>query len=507
MSSETGTMPPKRLLVTGATGYVGGRLIPYLLNAGHQVVAVSRSLKKLQNRDWSNHPNVTLFACDLLEAPTPALVAQLQACDAAYYLVHSMVPGQHHFANADALAAQHFSQACGQAKLPHLIYLGGLGEDSADLSPHLRSRAHVGDVLREGPTPVTVLRAAMIIGSGSASFEILRYLVDRLPIMVTPAWVNTPTQPIAIRNVLTYLVNLLDCPEAIGHTFDIGSPEVLNYRQLMEIYAEESHHKIKLIIPVPVFTPKISSYWINFITPVHASIAQPLAEGLRNPTICQNNTIQALIPQVLLTPREAIRLALQRTQAHEITTHWTDAGQLPPPEYVYPGDPTWAGGTLYQDVQQTVLKATLEEVWRPVVKIGGETGWYYGNLLWKLRGLMDLFFGGVGLRGGRRHPTDIHVGDALDFWRVLEIDAPRKLKLMAEMKVPGEAYLEFELTPGPDNTVCLKQTARFVPHGLLGVLYWYAVTPLHYFVFNGMLNGIVKAGKLTRQAAEMHAPP
>jgi hypothetical protein len=327
--------------------------------------------------------------------------------------------------------------------------------------------------------------------------EILRYLVDRLPVMITPAWVNTPTQPIAIRNVLFYLINLLNCPEAKGRTFDIGSPEVLNYRRLMEIYADESHHAIKLIIPVPVFTPKISSYWIHFITPVHASIAQPLAEGLRNPTICQNHEIQELIPQELLTPREAIRLALQRTREHQITSHWTDAGQLPPPEYVYPGDPQWAGGVVYQDVRQIELEATPEEVWKPIIKIGGETGWYYGNMLWQLRGLMDLFFGGIGLRGGRRHPTTIFVGDALDFWRVLEVVPSQKLKLMAEMKVPGEAYLEFELIPQSDQTVCLKQTARFVPRGLLGVLYWYAVTPLHYFVFNGMLRGIAKAGGFT----------
>ena len=482
------------VLVTGATGYVGGRLVPRLLASGYRVRAAARSLKKLQSRPWANDANLDCVYADVFNLDS--LDKALNGCDAAYYLVHSMGPEHEDFSKADKEAAHIFLAAAEKHHLKQIIYLGGLGESNPSLSKHLASRAEVGNILRQGTVPVTTLRAAMIIGSGSASFEILRYLVERLPIMVTPKWVFTATQPIAIKNVIHYLIGCLECEATKGDTFDIGGPDIVNYRNLMEIYAEEVGLARRLIIPVPFFTPKLSSYWIHFVTPVGKSIARPLTEGLRNETICRENHIQKLIPQTLVSYREAIHLALERYRNHEIETHWTDAGLLPPLETIYPGDPSWSGGTVYLDCRSMLVEGNLKEVWGPIVGIGGEHGWYYGNALWQLRGIMDLFFGGVGLKRGRRDPDKVNTGDALDFWRVVDVVEDKRLFLRAEMRLPGDAYLEFKLKQLDNNQVEVTQTARFAPKGLLGILYWYAVTPLHHFVFNGMLNGIAKAGKI-----------
>lgn len=485
---------PTTVLVTGATGYIGCRLVPLLLEKGYQVRAVSRSLKKLQSRPWANHPNIQLHEMDAL--CIDSVNKAIQGCDVAFYLIHSMLPEHKNFSQTDKEAAQHFVRACDQHAIKQMVYMGGLGDRADQLSPHLRSRAEVGDILRSGRTPVTTFRAAMVIGSGSASFEILRYLVDRLPVMLTPKWVHTPTQPIAVRNVLHYLTEAINNPKVLNQTFDIGGKDIVTYKDIILLYAKAAGLGKKWIIPVPVFSPRLSSYWIHLVTPVHASIAQPLAEGLKNPTVCQNNTIQSFIPQTLMSCDEAIKRALERTLHHDVSSHWTDAGKLPPPEYVYPGDPEWSGGTLYKDVRSITLSGTPEQLWQPIVKIGGENGWYYGDVLWQLRGIMDLLFGGIGLRGGRRHPTELFAGDALDFWRVIDVDDGKRLKLMAEMKVPGEAYLEFTIATPQANTVTLIQSAWFVPRGLVGILYWYAVTPLHHFVFNGMLQGIASASNL-----------
>ena len=404
-----------------------------------------------------------------------------------------MNPAQQDFAKADREAAQQMVEAAEAAGLERIIFLGGLGEEAPDLSKHLRSRAEVAAILHQGQVPVTVLRAAMIIGSGSASFEILRYLVDRLPVMITPRWVSTPSQPIAIRNVLNYLTGCLEQPKTIGRTFDIGGPDILPYSRLMEIYAEEARLHKRLVIPVPVFTPRLSSYWIHLVTPVPASLARPLAEGLRNPAICHEDSIQALIPQELLSCRDAIRLALEHLHSHQIETHWSDAGILPPVEAVYPGDPNWSGGSVYKDQRDITIQAPPEEVWKHLVRIGGQTGWYYGNWLWRLRGLLDHLFGGVGHRRGRRDPNHLMLGDALDFWRVLDIQPGKQLKLLAEMRLPGEAVLSFELEPLEKGHTRLIQTAWFVSRGLTGLLYWYSVMPLHNLVFNGMLRGIGQA--------------
>lgn len=479
-------------MVLGATGYVGGRLVPRLLQEGHEVVAASRSARKLSSRPWAHHPSVLTCSVDVLNGEK--LTEALTGCEVCYYLVHSM-ENKVDFQSADRQAAENLARAAARAGLKRIIYLGGLGEDDPKLSRHLRSRAEVAHILQSGPVPVTTLRAAMIIGSGSASFEILRYLVDRLPIMVTPRWVSTLSQPIAIRNVLDYLVGCLRDPRSAGKSFDIGGPDVLTYRQLMEIYAEQAGLPRRFVIPVPIFTPRLSSYWIHLVTPVHAALARPLAEGLRNPAVCGENSIEQLLPIQKLTCREAIRLALRNHLSHHLESHWTDAGWMPPEETVHPGDAAWSGGTVYSDRRRLRVLGDLDDVWRSIVRIGGETGWYYGDTLWRIRGLMDTLMGGVGSRRGRRHPQEVYPGDALDFWRVLIAEPRVRLRLLAEMKVPGQAILEFQLSQPAPGVVEVVQSAWFVPSGLLGMLYWHLISPLHNLVFAGMLRGIARASQ------------
>ncbi len=487
----------KRVLVTGASGYIGSRLVLRLLDEGYLVRAGIRSYEKFKSRKWSSHPNIEFSYLDVMNLDS--IKTSLENVDIAYYLIHSMNPSRKDFVASDRQAALNMVDACNSSQsLKHLIYLGGLGENTDDLSQHLKSRLEVASILKTVKIPFTELRAAMIIGSGSASFEILRYLVDRLPIMVTPKWVQTPCEPIAIRNVLYYLIKCIECEGTYNKSFDIGCGVILNYQELMEIYAQEANLPKRVIIPVPVFTPWLSSYWIHYVTPVPASIARPLAQGLRNPVICKNIEIRNLIPQELLSPREAIKLALDKMQHHEVESHWTDAGLFRPCEWWSPDDPSWSGGTVYYDIREARVKSSAEELWQPLVRIGGQTGYYYGNWLWVLRGILDKMFGGVGLRRGRRHPSQIEVGDALDFWRVAKIVKDKQLLLNAEMKLPGLAVLEFDIVDNNDNTCTIRQIARFHPSGLFGILYWYLVLPFHEFVFSGMLKGIIKAcGKKT----------
>ncbi|MGQ9687213.1 MAG: SDR family oxidoreductase [Desulfobaccales bacterium] len=481
----------KPVLVTGATGYVGGRLVPQLLNAGYRVRTLGRSVAKLQGRPWGSHPLVELAQGDVLDYDSLAQAAQ--GCGVAFYLVHSMLADPRSFSDTDRRGAENMVRAAQAGGLDRIIYLGGLGGVSdPHLSEHLRSRYEVAKILQSGTVPATFLRAAMILGSGSASFEIMRYLVDRLPVMLTPRWVHNQVQPIAITNVLNYLQGCLEHDEVKGQTFDIGGPDILSYRQLFDIYAQEAGLPRRLIIPVPVLTPKLSSYWIHLVTPVPAAIARPLAEGLRNPVICQENRIRELIPQKLLTCRETIRLALQKIRQQCVDTCWMDAGIAVPPEWVYCGDTEYAGGTVLSCGFRVVLDAAPAEVWPAIAKIGGDTGYYFGTGLWRLRGLLDRLVGGIGFRGGRRHPKELVIGDALDFWRVLEVEPPHRLLLLAEMKLPGEAVLEFTLTPMASGGVELRQVARFFPKGLGGILYWYALEPLHHWVYRGMLKALAQ---------------
>jgi uncharacterized protein YbjT (DUF2867 family) len=482
MWTALNVMPERQsVAIAGATGYIGGRLVPRLLEEGHRVICLARTPAKLADRHWASHPNVEFRRTDLTDAAT--LTASLEGCAAAYYLVHSMTSAGAEYAEQDRRLARQFAEAARQAGVARIIYLGGLGETGPDLSEHLSSRREVESALAATGVPVTVFRAAMIIGSGSASFEILRYLVERLPVMITPKWVSTPCQPVAVRNVIGYLAGALSVPATAGGVFDIGGPDVMRYRDIMRVMAEELGLRARWIIPVPVLTPRLSSYWIHLVTPLSHSIAKPLAEGLRNPVVCRDSRITQLIPQPLLGVREAIRAALSKVAEHQVETNWSMAGPIP-------GDPDWAGGAVFRDVREIFVAAPDWAAFRAVCRAGGGHGWYAADWLWRIRGWLDRLAGGPGLRRGRRDPELVSYGEALDFWRVTGLERNRRLALRAEMKLPGEALLQFQIEPrGPDACV-LRQEALFQPRGLLGLLYWYAVVPLHHIVFRGMLRGI-----------------
>lgn len=489
---------PDLICLTGATGYVGGRLGAHLLDAGYRVRCLVRCAEKLCARPWSRSPLVECCETDLLDSES--LADNLRDCRAAYYLVHSMQAVGSQYAEHDIVMARTFAEAAERAGVERIIYLGGLGELGDDLSEHLSSRRDVEEALACTSIPVTVLRAAMIIGSGSASFEILRYLVERLPVMITPRWVKTESQPIAIRNVLHYLVACLRTPETVGKTLDIGGPDVMTYRDLMRTMTDARGLPRRLIIPVPVLTPRLSSLWVHLVTPVGYRMARPLAEGLRNRVVCRDNRAAELMPHPLLSVREAIDAALGKVKRDEVETAWSDSGTIP-------GDPDWAGGKVFVDERQAKVDATPQAVFEAVCKVGGGHGYYAADGLWRLRGLMDKLVGGPGLRRGRRHPQNLSVGDALDFWRVSVVDPPRRLRLTAEMKLPGQATLEFTIEPAEAATpaitspqTTLIQTARFRPAGLLGLLYWYAVLPLHHLVFSGMLRGICDESKNQKES-------
>jgi len=478
----------KKIVVLGATGYVGGRLVAKLLEEGYQVRATGRSLEKLKSRYWANHPKVELSEVDIQDPES--LARGLKGMDIAYYLVHSMNPQSSDFEESDRFAAQNMVQMSMLADVKRIIYLGGLGQEADHLSKHLKSRREVGEILKSGVVPVTVFQAAMIIGSGSASFEILRYLVERLPVMVTPRWVMTPNQPIAIRNVIEYLSRCIEKEETVGKTYDIGGNEILSYLELMRIYAHVAGLKKRVFIPVPFLTPRLSSLWIHLVTPVPSYIARPLAEGLRNPVVCKDDEITKIIPQELLDCCEAIEKALDMVHHNDVKTSWADAGEVPQDAIAQAGDPDWAGGNMLEDKRTRFVHASKEKVWQIISHIGGETGWYHGTWLWVLRGYIDRLVGGVGTGRGRRDSVRIANGDALDFWRVVSVAENDHLSLAAEMKIPGAAWLDFRIETINPNACKLIQHARFRPHGLAGLLYWYILVPLHEYIFGGMIQKI-----------------
>jgi len=497
--------PPEQsracVFVTGATGYVGGRLVPALLEAGHEVRCLAREPRKLDERRWRPDPRVQVVTGDM--ADVDELARQLEGCAAAYYLVHSMEVSGREYAERDRHLASNFAQAAAVAGVGRIIYLGGLGEMGANLSRHLGSRREIEAQLAATGVPVTTFRAAMIIGAGSASFEILRYLVERLPVMITPRWVKTECQPVAIADVLYWLVRCLDVPETTGRTLEIGGPDALPYLELMQIMAEELHVPRRLVIPVPLLTPRLSSLWINVVTPVSYRIARPLTEGLRNRVVVTNAEAQRLMPHEAAGVREAIRKALRKVESNDVETRWSAAGPIP-------GDPKWAGGTVFEDQRSMEIEAEPSAVYAAVCRIGGGNGWYAGDILWRIRGWMDTVVGGPGLRRGRRNSEKVEFGEALDFWRVVGIDRDRSLSLRAEMKLPGEARLNFDIQPGDGGRTRLTMTALFRPRGLFGVLYWYAVVPLHGIVFGGMLRGIRKTAEAMHRAenpAPVEPPP
>ncbi|MBS1717554.1 MAG: SDR family oxidoreductase [Armatimonadetes bacterium] len=482
-----GDSPTKaRVFLTGATGYIGGRLAPRLLECGYQVRCLARSPAKLLARPWATLEGVEVVEGDV--ADETALARAMQGCSAAYYLVHSMDAAGAEYRAHDLQIAENFGRATASAGVSRIIYLGGLGETGEGLSEHLSSRREVEKSLAIGGVPVTVLRAAMIIGSGSASFEILRYLVERLPVMITPKWVNTESQPISVRDVLFYLVAALETPATIGKTLDIGGPDICSYEQIMREMASALGLRRRLVIRVPVLTPRLSSLWIHLVTPLGASIARPLAEGLRNRVVCRSDEAKRLMPHECLTIRQAMDAAIAHEKAGTIETAWSDAG-------VMPGDPSWAGGTEYVDRREITTAASTARVWSEVCSLGGNRGYYGANWLWKIRGAIDRLWGGPGLRRGRRHATDLRFGDAVDFWRVSEIRPESCLVLTAEMLLPGLATLSFEIEPLPTGGTQLIMTARFRPRGLAGILYWYSVLPLHAVVFSGMLRGLKRASE------------
>ena len=484
-------MTDQPIAVVGATGYVGGRLVPRLLNAGYRVRAVARSVEKIGCRSWAGHPRVSAAAADVLDPA--ALAAALDGCRAAYYLVHSMVARKKGFADADRKGAFSMAAAAAAVHLERVIYLGGLGDvGHSRISLHLLSRHETGRILQAGPVPVTVLRAAMILGAGSASFEMLRYLVERLPLMIAPRWVMTPTQPIAIGNVLDYLVGCLACPETTGGSFDIGGPRVLRYVDLIHLFTREACLRRRVVLAVPFLSPGLSARWIHLVTPVPAAIAKPLAEGLATPTVCEETRIRSLLPIALIDCRQAIRLALQRVAQARVDTCWSDAGALQPPEWLSCGDADYSGGTVLACGYRARVHLPVAAVWELVARIGGTTGWYFADVLWRLRGMVDRLLGGVGLHRGRRDPADLRVGDALDFWRVLAVTPPGRLLLLAEMKLPGQALLDIRVTSAGAGQTEIQLLSRFLPAGLWGILYWYALYPFHQMIFRGMLRALAR---------------
>ncbi len=489
----------KPILVTGVTGYIGGRLVPRLLKKGYRIRAMGRNLEKLRGRSWAKDPNVELVQADVLDYPS--LEKALEGCSIAYYLVHSMVREKKDFASADREAALNFASAAEKAGLERIIYLGGLGNEKDRLSKHLQSRKEVGEILRQCSVPVTIFRAAMIIGAGSASFEILRYLTDRLPIMVTPTWVRTPCQPIAIKNALEYLIRALEVPETIGQTFDIGGPRITSYHELMMIYSKVAQLTKRRVFAVKVLSPKLSSYWIGLVTPLPPKLGRPLVEGLSSKVVCEDSRIQKLIPQRLLDYEEAIRLAMDKINAE---TSWIDAGAIPPAEWVDQNDPKWAGGTILKARREKIIDASPENVWKIVTSIGGKHGWYSASWLWKIRGMLDKLFGGVGLNRGRRDQAYLQTGDAVDFWRVKLIDPPQHLILVAEMRLPGEAILEFRLEAVEDTKTHLEQTASFFPQGIWGMAYWWLLSPFHVVIFTQMIRTIARLSQQEEAADSSH---
>ncbi|MEU3844287.1 SDR family oxidoreductase [Streptomyces sp. NPDC028635] len=505
--SGAASREPLLCLVTGASGYIGGRLVPELLDAGHRVRCLVRTPRKLRDHPWADR--VEIVPGDVTDADSVA--GAMAGVDVAYYLVHALGSGRD-FERADRAAAGVFGEQARRAGVRRLVYLGGLtphGVPEARLSPHLRSRAEVGRILLGSGVPTAVLRAAVVIGSGSASFEMLRYLTERLPVMVTPRWVHTRIQPIAVRDVLRILVGCAGLPQDVSRTFDIGGPDVLTYLEMMQGYAAVAGLPRRLVVPVPVLTPGLSSHWVGLVTPVPASIARPLTESLRHEVVCRENDIERYVPCPPGHPLRfdrAVALALERVREAQVSTRWSSASVPGAPSDPLPTDPDWAGGSLYTDVRERVADVAPDALWRVVEGIGGENGWYSFPLAWAVRGWLDRLVGGVGLRRGRRDARRLRVGDSLDFWRVEEIERGRLLRLRAEMRLPGLAWLEMRVDGDGGGPVRYRQRALFHPRGLLGHLYWWSVSPFHAVVFGGMARNIVRAAGRARdeQARSSH---
>ncbi len=482
-----------RTLVTGATGYVGGRLVPELLDAGHEVRVLVRDEGKARAHAWADRVEMSVG-----DATNAADVRHsLEAVDVLYYLLHSIGSGGD-FAETERGIATTFAEAAADAGVRRIVYLGGMVPEDEELSEHLASREQVGDVLLESGVPTAVLQAGVVIGSGSASFEMLRYLTERLPVMVTPRWVHSRIQPIAIRDVLHYLVGCVDLPDDVNRRFDIGGPDVLTYLEMMQGFADVADLPRRRVLPVPVLSPWLSSHWVGLITPVPAGLARPLVESLRNTVVAGDHDIADHVPDPpggLIGYRRSLEVALTKIQNLDVPTRWSSATTPGAPSEPLPSDPDWAGGSLYKDERTREVDASPEALWKVIEGIGGRNGWYSWGLAWRVRGWIDRMAGGPGLRRGRRNENDLVVGDALDFWRVEATDDGAYLRLRAEMKVPGQAWLELQVGSTDGGTTTFHHRALFHPHGLLGHLYWWSVLPFHGIIFGSMQRNIAKAAE------------
>jgi uncharacterized protein YbjT (DUF2867 family) len=482
----------KLILVTGATGYVGGRLVPRLLEAGYRVRCLVRDPNRLQGRSWVN--GVEVVTGDALVASS--LIEAMKDVSVAYYFIHGRQGGQIS-AHRDLEAARNFADAASEANIQRIIYLGELVDPTTNLSPYLRARHETGYILRYSSVPVTEFRAGMIVGSGSALFEMIRYLAEREPLLVCPAWFFSLAQPIAIRDVLSYLIEALKTPESTGRTIEIGGPTRLTYADMLLSYAKERGLK-RILIRTPVNAPRLSAYWVHMVTPIHWRVALPLIEGLRARLIVRDETAKKLFPQIKpLDFRTALHLALGRIQRDNVETSWSDAlvtvaGDVKPYKLnVEQG--------MFIETRQKLLDLSPEAVFRSYAGIGGERGWLYMDWAWEMRGWLDKAVGGVGLRRGRRHPDEIRAGESLDFWRVEEVEKNRLLRLRAEMRLPGKAWLQFESQPQNGKTL-LTVTAYFAPYGLFGFLYWYAMWPFHKFIFDGLTRQVASRARVLAHA-------
>lgn len=480
-----------RALVFGASGYIGSNLVPRLMEHGYRVRAVSRNRQVLEARDWQD---VELVQADALKPET--LGAALEGIDVAYYLVHSMAAGRH-FGKLDLQAADNFAWAAGQAGVRRIVYLGGLVPPDAE-SEHLVSRARTGDRLRAGSVPVTEIRAGIIVGAGSAAFEVIRDLVYNLPVMLTPRWVKSKAPPIALDNLLQYLVRAPELEAMAGKVYDVGGPEMLSYGELMRQFAELVGRK-PLIISVPVLTPRLSSYWLRLVTAVPTNVARALIEGLKHDIPADDSPIRELIPQRLLSFRESVMAALEAERHNRVVARWTEGAMIfrdYRPQYAYYAKR--ASGTA-------VGKASVDAVWGVVTAIGGDNGYYYLNFLWRLRGWLDLAVGGPGMRHGRRQGSSLRVGDRIDAWRVIAMEPKRRLTLMMEMKAPGAGVLEFDIKPQGDQWTGVTATAYWHPAGVWGLLYWYVLAPAHLIIFRGMTRAIIERAE--GQTGSEHRAP
>ena len=474
-----------RILLTGATGYIGGRLLPALEALGRPLRCLARRPDALRDRVA---PETEIVGGDLLDGDS--LDRAMAGVDTAYYLVHSM--GAHgDYREADLLAARAFGKAARRAGVRRIIYLGGLAHDDGTLSKHLKSRLETGEALRESGVPVLELRASVVIGSGSLSFEMIRALVERLPVMICPRWVSTEAQPIGIDDLLAYLVASADLPGDTNQVFEVGGADRASYGDLMREYARQRGLR-RLMISVPLLTPHLSSLWLGLVTPIYARIGRQLIEGLRNRSVVRNHAADAAFAVRPIGLADAVSRAIRNEDRDFALTRWSDAlqsGGGPRPLV------SARFGSRLVDARTVHVDVPPSRAFRPIARIGGRQGWYYGTWMWRLRGFADMLLGGVGMRRGRRHPNQVVVGDALDFWRVEAWEPDRRLRLAAEMKVPGRAWLEFEAVADGSGTT-IHQTAVFDPIGLWGLLYWYSLVPVHGFIFGGMLREIARQAAL-----------